>query len=101
MTQYDVRPDDIGGHSKKVGSFTDRLSTASSAAQTTLTTDAFGIINQPLALLAVGIAGVAKTTVSNLSMDMEETMIGLNNTVTQYTSDDDNAKQSVENVGMQ
>lgn len=101
MTQYDVRPDDIGGHSKKVGSFTDRLSTASSAGQTTLSTEAFGIINTPLALLAVGIATVAQTTVSNLSMDMEETMVGLNNTVTQYNTDDDNAKQTVENAGMQ
>lgn len=99
MTQYDVRPEDIGGHGTKVGSLSDRLSTASSAGQTTLSTEAFGLVNTQLALLAVGIAGVAKITVSNMSMDMEETMIGLNNTVKQYNSDDGNAKKTVENAG--
>lgn len=99
LTSFDVRTDDISGHGRRVGSFADRLSNASSAGQTSLDPTAFGLINQPLAMLATGIALVGQNTVSNLSMDMEETMIGLTNTVTQYSSDDDTAATSIGNAG--
>lgn len=99
MTNFDVRTEDISGHGRRVGSFADRLSSASSAGQTSLDPSAFGMINSGLALLAVGIATVGQHTVNNLSMDMEETMIGLNNTVSQYNSDDDNASTTIGNAG--
>ncbi|CAN7506711.1 hypothetical protein [Knoellia sp. LjRoot47] len=99
MTNFDVRTEDISGHGRRVGTFADRLSNASAAGQTSLDPSAFGLINAPLALLAVGFAKVGQHAVSNLSMDMEETMIGLNNTVTQYNSDDDNASTTIANAG--
>ncbi|KGN32279.1 hypothetical protein N802_18115 [Knoellia sinensis KCTC 19936] len=93
--QFHVRPDDIGGHAKEVGGYTTRLSAAASAGETTLDSQAFGLINVFLASAATAIAGAAQRGVENSSKDMTETMRNLKQVVRQYDSDDDSAKSRV------
>ncbi|GAA4109345.1 hypothetical protein GCM10022415_02460 [Knoellia locipacati] len=99
MTQFDVRPDDIGGHANEVASLSARLSTASSAGQTTLDSSAFGLVNVFLATAATGLAGIAQGAISNSSKDMTETMRNLRQVVKQYESDDTGASNRVIKAG--
>lgn len=99
MTQYDVRPDVMGDHAKTVGTYSSRLSTAASAAETTLDNGAFGIVNGFLALAATGLAGIAQDAITNSSKDMTETMSNLRQVVKQYNADDQNGRDAINKVG--
>lgn len=96
---YDVRPDDIGGHANEVGTYTYRLSTAASAGETTLDSQAFGLINVFLATAATSLAGVAQRGIENSSKDMTETMKNLKQVVKQYKADDQDARGRVGKAG--
>lgn len=99
MTRYDVQPDVMGDHARTVGTYSSRLDTAASAAETTLDNSAFGLVNTFLAVAATGLAGIAQDAITSSSKDMTETMTTLRQAVKQYGSDDLSGRDNVNKAG--
>jgi hypothetical protein len=95
VSSFEVTPDDIRGHGTTVVDYESQVAEAASAAETTLDTQAFGLMLGFLPPVAVGVAQLAKSSISDQATDLGETATSLRQMADNSETTDANARNLI------
>lgn len=97
--QYEVNPDAIDNHAVSLAGIAADVRSCSSAAESTLDSSAFGVVNAFLAATVSFFAYGLETAISHGADDLGETVTTLRTQAANYRTDDRNARDNLNGAG--
>ena len=97
--QYEVRPDDLRTHGGQVQGYRARVNQAAAAAETTISDDAFGLMNAWMTATVGLIAWGTESSIDDQAEDLGETVATLRQMARNNETTDANATSYITGAG--